>query len=319
MPPFESMEGHRKQQRQLHMTTGECAERLRPASNEAMSSPFELTPSVSVILREIPPEILPDEVLHQIPKRCHVIGQLLSPYVGGEYGTRYGATAYRKRRGDLSIIPFGSNSRMRLFAPATFFMVFIETSFIESLLAEDAGVFAGADVPITVGIRDAASAAMLSLLWKEAKEGAPTGRLYSDSLLNALSLRLAAINKLSRRANSRRQQSALPGPQLRRVKDMIESHLHENLSLARIARVVDYSPSNFQRVFRAATGQTAHQYVLETRVLKARELLQRRSLSLAEVAAECGFSSQSHMTDVFRSRLGITPASFRRRTLGKLC
>jgi AraC family transcriptional regulator len=91
---------------------------------------------------------------------------------------------------------------------------------------------------------------------------------------------------------------------------MIESHLHENLSLARIARVVDYSPSNFRRVFRAATGQTAHQYVLETRLLKARELLQRRSLSLAEIAAECGFSSQSHMTMFFaRGLVSLRPAS----------
>jgi AraC family transcriptional regulator len=202
--------------------------------------------------------------------------------------------------------------------PATFFMVFIETSFLESLLVETVDSSSSAEVRMTVGTRDAASAAILSLLWKEAQEGAPTGRLYSDSLLNALSLRLAVINKFSRRMNSHRQQSALPGPQLRRVKEMIESHLHENLSLTRIARVVDYSPSNFQRVFRAATGQTAHQYVLETRLLKAQELLQRRSPSLAEIAAQCGFSSQSHMTDVFRSRLGITPACFRRQTLGKL-
>jgi AraC family transcriptional regulator len=301
------------------MTTEGRFELLRSASKETMSNPYELTPSLSVIHREIPPEILPGEVLGRMPKRCHVMGQLLSPYVTGEYGTRYGVTAYRKRRGDLSIIPFGSNPHVRLLMPATFFMVFIETSFLESLLVEDADSFSSADVQTTVGTRDAASAAILSLLWKEAKEGAPTGRLYSDSLLNALSLRLAVISKCSRRVISRRQQSALPGPQLRRVKDMIESHLHENLSLARIARVVDYSPSNFQRVFRAATGQTAHQYVLETRLIKAQELLHRRSPSLVEIAAQCGFSSQSHMTDVFRSRLGITPASFRRQTLGKLC
>jgi len=180
------------------------------------------------------------------------------------------------------------------------------------------GVSSSTDVRLTIGTRDDASTTILSLLWKEAKAGAPTGRLYSDSLLNALALRLAVINNCPRRLNSRRRQSALPELQLQRVKDMIESHLQEDLSLARIAQVVGYSPSNFQRIFRAATGQTAHQYVLESRLRKAQELLQRQSKSLVEIAAQCGFSSQSHMTDVFRSRLGITPASFRRQTLGKL-
>jgi AraC family transcriptional regulator len=289
----------------------------RPGPSATGSTLCRLTPSLAVIEQQIPSQSLPDEVFDRMPRHCHVLGQLLSPSVRGEYSTRRGVTTYQKRRGDFSVLPFGSTTPMRLSRSATFSVVFIETSFLESLFAENEALFSSTDLQFTAGARDEASIRILALLGKEAREGAPTGRVYSDSLLNALCQRLAVINRFPHRVNSGGQQGALPGPPLRRVKEMIESHLHENLTLAQIARVVEYSPSHFQRVFRAATGQTVHQYVLESRLNKAQELLQQRRRTVIEIAAQCGFSSQSHMTDVFRARLGITPARFRREALGE--
>ncbi|WP_213805116.1 AraC family transcriptional regulator [Granulicella sp. dw_53] len=299
------------------MTPGECPEPLQPALNETEENPYILTPSVSVIHREFPPDVFVEQALETLPQHCHLMVQLLSPHATGEYDRGYGLKSYRKRRSDLCIIPSESNPRIRLLTPGAFFLVFIEKSFVQSLFEDDSEIFARADVRFAIGQRDEPATTLISLLHKEAKEGAPSGRLYSDSLLNALILRLAIINKFPLQTNSLRRENTLSVPLLRRVKDLIEAHLHENLSLDRIAQEVGCSTTHFHRVFRAATGQTPHQYVLESRLLKAQELLQRRTNSLVEVATQCGFASQSHMTDVFRVRLGVTPASFRKQTSNK--
>lgn len=118
--------------------------------------------------------------------------------------------------------------------------------------------------------------------------------------------------------------STLPGPALRIASngglsdkslsllfDVIEASLSEDISLVELARVVELTPHHFARTFKKATGFTPHQYVLERRVARAREMLVQPDNSLADVAYATGFSSQAHMTDVFRKRLGITPGAYR--------
>jgi AraC family transcriptional regulator len=55
-----------------------------------------------------------------------------------------------------------------------------------------------------------------------------------------------------------------------------------------------------------------HQYLLERRLGRAQELLEKRNADLIDVAASRGFSSHSHMTTVFRRLLGMAPAEYRR-------
>jgi AraC family transcriptional regulator len=67
-------------------------------------------------------------------------------------------------------------------------------------------------------------------------------------------------------------------------------------------------------MFRAATGKTPHQYLTERRIERAKSmLLEAKKISLIDVAAQCGFSSQSHLTRVFRERVGVTPSEFKRK------
>lgn len=56
-----------------------------------------------------------------------------------------------------------------------------------------------------------------------------------------------------------------------------------------------------------------HQFLLDKRVEQAAALLTNSSLSIAEIAYACGFSSQSHMTTVFGKRVGVPPAQYRTR------
>ena len=97
---------------------------------------------------------------------------------------------------------------------------------------------------------------------------------------------------------------------IRRVCDLIEDELGEDLALDTLAAEAQMSSWHFLRVFRRETGATPHLYVLQRRLARARRLLEAGE-SLAEVAAATGFSDQSHLTNRFRRTYGVTPAVFR--------
>lgn len=94
---------------------------------------------------------------------------------------------------------------------------------------------------------------------------------------------------------------------LRRALDLIEARLHAtDLSMAELAAAAGMSLSWFAERFRTATGRTVFAYVRERRLDRARAMLANRRLSLSQIAADCGFADQSHMTRAFRQRWATT-------------
>jgi len=100
--------------------------------------------------------------------------------------------------------------------------------------------------------------------------------------------------------------------QLRRAQEFLEAHLSDNVSLSELAASCSLSAAHFARSFRHATGLPPHRYLVERRVVRARELLLSTNLPLSDIALECGFADQSHLTKAFRRVLGVTPGSMRR-------
>lgn len=112
----------------------------------------------------------------------------------------------------------------------------------------------------------------------------------------------------------RRGKTGRTGPEhaaVRRVKELLAARCGENPNLADIAGAAGLSPFHLLRVFAEATGQTPHAFLTQLRVDRAKALLPT-ALPLARIAAECGFSDQSHMTRLFRRQFGITPGNFRK-------
>jgi AraC family transcriptional regulator len=97
----------------------------------------------------------------------------------------------------------------------------------------------------------------------------------------------------------------LPQHKLKRVQAFIEAHLAEVLHVDRLAAEVRLSPFHFARMFKLATGQAPHLYVLMQRVDRDSES------PLIEVAARTGFCTQGHFTGVFRRYTGTTPRACR--------
>lgn len=96
-----------------------------------------------------------------------------------------------------------------------------------------------------------------------------------------------------------------------RLDRYLDSNLERKIATEDMASLTGLSMFYFSRKFKLTTGLSPYEYVLVRRVQRARSLLLSSDHSIAEIALETGFSSQSHFTTVFKQVLGQTPGKFR--------
>ena len=99
---------------------------------------------------------------------------------------------------------------------------------------------------------------------------------------------------------------------LQRVLDRMKADLATDLDLGTLAAESGYSRSHFLRTFRAAMGCSPHQCLTRLRVEQAKTILRENSISLIDIALDCGFSSHAHFSNTFRQIVGVTPSEYRR-------
>jgi len=96
-----------------------------------------------------------------------------------------------------------------------------------------------------------------------------------------------------------------------RARELLRARYAEDVSLGELAREAGLSPFHLARVFEATLGITPHAYLTQVRVERARALLAGPD-RLADIAADCGFADQAHLTRLFKRHLGVTPGRFRK-------
>jgi AraC family transcriptional regulator len=160
-------------------------------------------------------------------------------------------------------------------------------------------------------LRDARLASLLRLVADEVRQGSPHGALYATSLSLGLAAYLFTHQGRGGRAPAR-ERGLLTAAQKSRVLELVQSRLAEDLQLDDLAAAAGVSRFHFLRLFKNSLGMTPHRFVLDQRVAAARRLLEHTSLSLADVAAATGFSSQSHLSTAMRRTLGLPPGKWRR-------
>ncbi|NMG20240.1 AraC family transcriptional regulator [Brasilonema bromeliae] len=136
------------------------------------------------------------------------------------------------------------------------------------------------------------------------------GQLYVESLTQVLVIHLLRHYSKSAQIITSENRS-LTHAQLQQAIDYIHTHLNRDLSLAEIAEVINISPTYFASLFKRATGISPHQYVIQQRVERAKSLLSKTDLAIADIALQVGFSSQSHLTQQFKRLTGMTPKQVR--------
>jgi AraC-like DNA-binding protein len=100
--------------------------------------------------------------------------------------------------------------------------------------------------------------------------------------------------------------------QLRRVHEFIHANLAGSPSIEQLASETGLSSSHFARAFKQTTGLAPHRWLLQQRIERAKELLQRHDLTLSDIALMCGFVDQSHFTRVFTQLESNSPGKWRR-------
>jgi len=171
------------------------------------------------------------------------------------------------------------------------------------------GQAASAEVVPSFDLARPAIVQAMTALASEAERPGPGGRLYSESLAVAVLLELARHRVLG--DGVLRGALGRTGRELGRFAEYVEAHLPDDLSLFTLAAHAGLSPSHLTRELRRVSGLAPHQYVLRRRAERARILLATGERSVGEVALAVGFSSQAHLTVVFRRVFGITPGAYR--------
>ncbi|WP_020649906.1 helix-turn-helix domain-containing protein [Solimonas variicoloris] len=101
--------------------------------------------------------------------------------------------------------------------------------------------------------------------------------------------------------------------QLKRALELIDARLADKLALDELAELLDLSVATFCRRFKHSVGLPPYQYVLRTRIERAKAQLARHERSLSEIAQALGFYDQSQFSNAFRRIVGISPREYRRR------
>jgi AraC family transcriptional regulator len=110
--------------------------------------------------------------------------------------------------------------------------------------------------------------------------------------------------------NTSQKMHDTPNP-INNALDYIKANCSEKLTINQLASLVNISPYHFSRLFKKETGYAPYEYVIKTRIDRAKTLLKTTLLNISEIAYEVGFNSESNFVRTFHSDVGITPSEFR--------
>ena len=140
-----------------------------------------------------------------------------------------------------------------------------------------------------------------------------TGITNDDILLQSLIFKLiyilsensASIIKSTPKSNNHKT--------IERTLEYINNNLSADLTLERLASAANFNAIYFHKLFKASTGKTLHEYVEDQRIKKSINLLISTNMTLAQIAYECGFSSQSYFSYAFKKKKGSTPREYAKK------
>jgi AraC family transcriptional regulator len=214
--------------------------------------------------------------------------------------------------GSLILLGAGTSDRLRWDGTSDRLIVSLDASYMERV-AHEGGAKELPSFANQWHLRDESLRVLLTEMGREAEQGWPAGALYGELLgLSLASTLLRQHSSVPIQIPDAR--GGIPLPRMRRLLQYIEMHLDSDLRLEQLAAEIGVSPFHFAHVFRASTGLTPHQYVLQQRVERAMTLLRIPHLSVAEIAASTGFSSATNFVRSFRARTGATPGEWRQKT-----
>lgn len=211
----------------------------------------------------------------------------------------------------VTITPPGESARDVIGLAAKALHVFLSNTVIDEVAAEILrGGAKGLAVAPVFCVGDPVMTPLLHIVQQALQDPPAEAHLKVDHLTRALA---AHVLFLGHGAEPARPANDLAARQMRILREYIESNLAGEISIADLANLLGLSRTQFLRRFKASTGTSPYQRVMEIRVEKAKELLATPRMSLSEIAAVCGFANQAHFAALFQRFVKLSPAAFRRQ------
>jgi AraC family transcriptional regulator len=145
----------------------------------------------------------------------------------------------------------------------------------------------------------------------QAEQQAVRQRTYGEALCVVLVHELVRLES-GATSDNHLPRGGLTDWQKSRLRDYIEGHVDDNISLAKLAGIARLSRFHFSRAFKQSFKLPPHRYVTLRRIERAKELLSQPNLSITRIGVNVGFSDTSSFSAAFRRQTGVTPTDFRR-------
>jgi AraC family transcriptional regulator len=216
---------------------------------------------------------------------------------------------HRSRIGSVSLVPAQANTEWVLSGHSRVAHLYVDP-------ARLSGVGDCEGSPVPAGLRDffaetdEVMASMVRLVFAHAQDGV-IDELAHEEVMAMMLRHLLRQYSFDRPRPKAMPRMTLTAVTLRKLFDYIEERLAGELRLAELAALARLSDDHFLRSFKAAVGATPHQYVLARRISRSRELLERSTQPVADVARAAGFRGASHFSAVFKRHVGVSPTDWR--------
>lgn len=99
------------------------------------------------------------------------------------------------------------------------------------------------------------------------------------------------------------------------IKDFFMENYCNDFCLEDLAKMANYSPYYFIKIFKDNTGKTPFEYFIDIKIEKAKEMLTKSNNTITEICFTCGFKNRTHFSKVFKKKVGVSPLQYRKMVI----
>ncbi|WP_181905512.1 helix-turn-helix domain-containing protein [Aestuariispira insulae] len=154
-------------------------------------------------------------------------------------------------------------------------------------------------------IRNVINRFILPARWRDAGNEIYLSHMIHMVLYRFMSLSVEGLDTLQNRVGGLAEKKA------KEVEEFMRANLSEKLSVSQLAELTGMSVFHFLRSFKIRFSVTPYQYLSKLRLERAKNLLLTTQRPISDIALDCGFSNQSHLTMRFKKAIDLTPGQYR--------
>ncbi len=217
--------------------------------------------------------------------------------------------------GDLWLLPASSSSGLWAWESTDEAMMFtIDPPLLDRIaLVSDCANSSGLELKPLVYQHDPQLLSIAQSFKQEMTQGGIASQLYTDALALQFTIHLLR-HYTTHSLTPKHYPGGLSRQQVKCLIDYMQINLDRSIHLEELATLLNMSQYHFCRLFKRSIGVSPHQFVIQQRVDRAKQMLQKSDRSVLDVAINCGFTDSSHLTRHFRKFTGVTPTAFRQQS-----